>query len=191
MIDRNLESLTMRLVRCQNYAEPRTSAISQSKDAHSRHKINVGVILGLKTGQSHQPASESFPLSHSSALFSSSSPFPSLSCYVLSFSNVFCCCDTQRCLLTNQNILGGTKIQHFQAMQTSVDLAKTQMIKKKKKILSPTKTSMNAFFWFHSPSLCFIPPSRPTFCPHLLLFPCRSLSLMTVLSSLSHLSLSA
>lgn len=139
MIDIHLESLTMRLVRCQNYAEPRTSAISQSKDAHSRHKINVGVILGLKTGQSHQPTSESFPLSHSSALFSSSSPFPSLSCYVLSFSNVFCCCDTQRCLLTNQNILAGAKIQHFQAMQTSVDLAKTQMIKKKKRFFLPLR----------------------------------------------------
>lgn len=71
IIDVILGSLTMRWVKCRNYAEPRASVISQSKDAHSRRKINVGVIPGLKTGQSHQPRPKSFPLSHSPALFSS------------------------------------------------------------------------------------------------------------------------
>lgn len=65
----------------------------------------------------------------------SSKSFPSLQCFssnpslvlccspflcLLSFLSVFCY-DAQRCLLTCQNILAGTKIPHLPAMQISQD----------------------------------------------------------------------
>lgn len=41
-------------------------------------------------------------------------------------------------------------------------LLKPEKIKFILSLLSPTYTFMNAFFWFHSPPLRFIPPSHPT-----------------------------
>lgn len=185
-------------VKCLNYVEWSGLKWSLKVRTHTDAIIrNGGTVYPWVADGPIWPvnvASETFPFSHSSLLILLFVCPPSLC--LLTFSSVFYCCEAQRCLLTNPNILAGAKIQHLQAMQTSVDLAKARMIK-------------GTFYLFYF-IFCSL-PLRLSWMPSLdstlrtLLYPslpshslsaspalsCFSLSLMTVLSSLSHLSLSA
>lgn len=152
--------------------------ISQSKDTQRRHKRNAGVVYPWVADKTVPPVnvmSQSFPFSHSSTLillFSSSSSAILPPSVFHHFQVSFIVARHKGAFRQTKIFLQGPKIQHLQAMHTSVDFAKAWIIKVTLFFCSLPLRIMNAFFWFHNPSLfaLSLPLSHPTFCPHLLLF---------------------
>lgn len=145
-------------VKWLNYAE--RAGIQSARTQTPWKKCRSWVSLGCRRANLTSQCNSSLLVPLSFFLLSCCPP----SLCVLSFSSAFYCCEAQRCLLTNQNILAGAKIQHLQAMQTSVGFAKTRMTF----LFGCLPLRLSWMPSFHS-SLHFIPLSHPTFCPHLLL----------------------